>query len=171
MELELISLSKRKELTGVMKGRGIRAKVKSRGMSIAECLILMVILMVTVGALFTELTWSARTYSSAKQGLAARELLFSWVQTFESLWPNFQSKPVDAFKETATVLNGTWDAAGQLGRMGGFTVSAVEKGRAAGVLTLGIRIYSGENPTGDFVEMDKNYNLFSNEAVSDDALL
>jgi hypothetical protein len=154
-----------------MMGRGIRVKVKSRGMSIVECLILMVILMVAVRALFTELAWSTQTYSSAKQGLMAQELFFSWVQTFESLWPNFYSDPVDAFKETTTVMNGTWDAASQLGHIGGFTVSIVEKGRSDGALKLGIRIDSGKNSAENFMEMDRNYNFFSNEAVSDDALL
>ncbi|MDR3230979.1 MAG: hypothetical protein LBT65_06040 [Synergistaceae bacterium] len=146
-------------------------RIKSRGMSIVECLVLMVILAVTVGALFTELAWSARSYSFARQDLTAREVLFNWVQTFESLWPNFYADPVDAFREATIVLNGTWDAGRRLGRVGGFTIAAVDKGHSSGTLKLGIKIYSGEDPTENFVELERSYNSFSNEVVSDDVLL
>jgi hypothetical protein len=163
------STGRRKELIDMMTRKGVR--IKLCGTSIVECLILMIVMMVVVGALLTELTWSTKNYISAKQGLMAREILFNWVQTFESLWPDFYTNFEDACREATTVLNGTWDAAHRLGRIDGMIIETVDKGRSSGALRLGIRIYAAENSARKFLELDRRYNLFSNEVVSDNVLL
>ena len=74
-------------LIGIVKK--LNGRMKSRqGVSIVECVILIIIVAVAFGAVFSTLGWSAKNYAFAGQDTRSRVVLFNWVQAFESMWPN-----------------------------------------------------------------------------------
>ncbi|MDR1875448.1 MAG: hypothetical protein LBQ90_10620 [Synergistaceae bacterium] len=147
---------------------------KSRkGIGIAECLVLIVVLALATGAIFSTLGWSTGSYTFARREMKGRELLFNWVQTFESLWPTpGHPSPEDAFEKAANALNGTWDRTNRLARVNGFTIVPRAGQESAGKRVIDLKIYGGNNKTGKLiVSMGRSYNIFSSETVSDDSLL
>ncbi|MDR1979014.1 MAG: hypothetical protein LBQ42_09810 [Synergistaceae bacterium] len=142
-----------------------------KGISLAECLILIVVVMGVMAALFRELEWSAKSYAFAREDLKSQELFFNWVQTFESLWPNVYSDPEDAFQKVAVMLNGTWDDAKKIARVSKLVVEPQALGQSAGRMAIEIKIYSENSPQKLMVNLSRSYNSFSNDTVSDDASL
>jgi hypothetical protein len=136
-------------------------------MSIVECLILMIVVGVTFGAIFSTMGWATKSYAFGKQDKESRELLFSWVQTFESLWPNAYSDENYAIEAVSKMLGGTWT--GSEARIGGFILTVVNRGFVDGRLELDIAIRTGDSKK-NLVNVRRNYNSFSNETVSDDAV-
>jgi hypothetical protein len=132
-------------------------------------LILIIVVVVVMMALFTEMAWSTRSYTFAREDLKSRELFFNWVQTFESLWPNVYSDPERAFEETARMMNGEWDETEKITRVGGLAIGLQNEGRSNGNLRIGIKIYAEGNPGKYMVNTERRYNAFSNDTVSDDA--
>ena len=61
--------------------------LKRKGVSLVESLILIIVLLVTMGAIFATMVESQRSYAFHKQDRESREVLFAWVQAFESIWP------------------------------------------------------------------------------------
>ncbi|MDR1977285.1 MAG: hypothetical protein LBQ42_00970 [Synergistaceae bacterium] len=156
-----------------MKDCEIQKKLNSReGIGLAEALILMIILGVALIAIFSTLEWGSKSYTFARQEMQGRELLFNWVQTFESLWPTSSfPNPDDAFNATAASMGGSWNNANKQARVEGFTIETLTKPVNAGKLPISVRIYVGNSNKGKLVvSMDKSYNIFSNETVSDDSL-
>jgi hypothetical protein len=146
----------------------VQTRRKRKGMGIMECLILMIVVGLTFGAMFTTMAWATRSYASGKQDQESRELLFSWIQTFESLWPNAYGGDVDgAIRAASNMLGGTWSN-GEA-RIGGFTLTAVDAGLSGGNLELRVTIRASDSKK-TLVDLRRNYNAFSNETVSDDAV-
>ncbi|MDR3264968.1 MAG: hypothetical protein LBT15_03055, partial [Synergistaceae bacterium] len=108
----------------------------------------MIVLALALGAVFSSLEWSAKSYAFTRQDKKSREVLFSWVQHFESLWPGVYSDPDDAFEEVALSMNGTWIPANHFAHIEGFTVDAVDRQRSGGRMTLSIYIYAGADTAG-----------------------
>jgi hypothetical protein len=156
---------------------GTREKLRPmrsrRGIGIVECLILIIVLAVVVGAIFSTLNWSVKNYTFARQGMKGRELLFNWVQAFESQWPApGTASPEDAFKKVAEALNGRWDSANGLIRVNGLTIVPRAGQEVAGRRIINLKIYEGNNTTGKLiVNLSRSYNIFSSETVSDNSLL
>jgi hypothetical protein len=136
-------------------------------MGIAECLILMIVVGITFGAIFSTMAWATKSYVFSKQDKDSRELLFSWIQTFESLWPDAYSDVDEAIKTASVMLGGTW--ANNKAQIGGFTLTAAEVGLSGGNLELHVTIQA-EDSKKALVDLRRNYNAFSNETVSDDAV-
>jgi hypothetical protein len=136
-------------------------------MGIAECLILMIVVGITFGAIFSTMAWATKSYVFSKQDKDSRELFFSWIQTFESLWPDAYSDVDEAIKTASVMLGGTW--ANNKARIGGFTLTAVETDLSGGNLELHVTIQA-EDSKKALVDLRRNYNAFSNETVSDDAV-
>jgi hypothetical protein len=133
-----------------------------------ECLILIIIVGITFGAIFTTIAVATKSYAFSKQDKDSRELLFSWIQTFESLWPNTYSDDVDgAIKAASIMLGGTWT--GSEARIRSFTLRATNAGLSGGNLELRVKIWAGDSRK-PLVDLTRNYNAFSNETVSDDAV-
>jgi hypothetical protein len=161
----MLSTSKRSVTEG-------EKNVKShKGLSFVECLILIIVVLVVMMALFTELAWSSKSYIFAREDLKSRELFFNWVQTFESLWPDVCAEPEDAFEMTTLTMNGEWDDTKKIARVGGLTVEPRDLGQSDGRILIGIKIYSESDPQKFMVNVNRSYNAFSNDTVSDDALL
>jgi hypothetical protein len=137
-------------------------------MGITECLILMVVVGVTFGAIFSVMAAATRSYAFSKQDKDSRELFFSWVQTFESLWPDVYDDPDDAIEAAAPMFGGTW--VDGKARIGGFILKADNLGLSDGKLVLRITIQAGDSGK-TLVDLKNSYNSFSNETVSDDAVL
>ncbi|MDR1048999.1 MAG: hypothetical protein LBL51_04520 [Synergistaceae bacterium] len=146
-----------------------RAK-KRKGMSITESIILIVVVGITFGALFTVMSWSTKGYAFSKQDNGSRELLFSWIQTFESLWPGTYGVGGvdDAIEAAAKLLGGTCKD-GEA-RIGGFTLTAENAGLSDGILELHVTIRAIDSEK-NLVDLTRSYNAFSNETVSDDTVL
>jgi len=154
----------------VIKAAGKRRK----GISIVECIILMVVLGLTIGAIFTTMAWAQKSYAFGKQDKESRELFFSWVQSFESLWrPNHEDsdpKIEDAVEAVAIKMNGTYY--GGVSRIGVYTVTATDRTPASEVrkrlvLEITIRTAGRRDP---WVRLNRSFNWFSNETVSDDVV-
>jgi hypothetical protein len=144
-----------------------------KGIGIAECLILILVVGVTLGAIFTTLTWAVKNQSFTREDMACRELLFSWVQNFESLWPT-RLHPRDdvsgAVRAVAGMMNGRWDSAKKMARIGPFDVKAEESRRVNGKMVLKITIRGGGGNGKILVNLERGYNSYSNETVSDDVV-
>ena len=145
---------------------------KRKGMGITESLILILVVGITFGAIFTTMAWATRSYTFGKQDKESRELLFSWIQTFESLWPDIYDDDVngvnDAIEATSSLLGGTWIGGGEA-RIGAFTLTAVNFGLSGGSLDLRVTIQAGDSKK-TLVDLRRSYNSSSNETVSDDAV-
>jgi hypothetical protein len=140
-------------------------------MGIAECLILMVVVGITFGSIFTTMGWAVKSYTFSKQDKGSRELLFSWIQTFESLWPGAyggsETGANNAIQAASDMLGGTWT--GSAARIGGFTVTVSDLSLSGGNLELRVAI-RGSDSKKTLVDLKRHYNAFSNETVSDDAV-
>jgi hypothetical protein len=140
---------------------------KRKGIGIVECLILMVVVGVTFGAIFSTMAWATRSYAFSRQDKESRELLFSWIQTFESLWPDAFSDVDDAIEAASNMLGGTWT--GGRAQIGGYTLTALDSGLSEGHLELHVTIAVNDTRK-TLVDLRRRYNAFSNETVSDDAV-
>ncbi|MDR1623003.1 MAG: hypothetical protein LBS00_11565 [Synergistaceae bacterium] len=136
-------------------------------MSLVECMILMIVVGITFGAIFSTMAWATKSYVFSKQDKESRELFFSWIQTFESLWPGAYDDVDDAIEAASTMLGGTWS--GGKTRIGSFVLTAVNSGLSGGSLGLKITIQAGGS-NKNLVELTRFYNAFSNETVSDDTV-
>jgi hypothetical protein len=140
-------------------------------MSIAECIVLIVVVVLAMGAIFATLGWSSRNYTFSREEMKARELLFNWVQIFESLWPNLYGDVDEALAHTSTLQNGSWDENARTSQIDGFTIAANEQEQIDGGIRLAMRVFVGNVAGGRLVlNTTRDYNAFSNETVSDDSL-
>jgi hypothetical protein len=147
-----------------------------KGLSIVEVIILMIVVVVAMGAVFVTMTWANRTYTFSRQDLGSRQLLFSWVEGFESLWRNASMDVGATAKQVTEMLGGSWDLSLSQGHIGFLTITAAEvlpRDVSSGKMKLHItiladRVSNSYNNKREFVELDRSYNLFSNETVSDD---
>jgi len=159
-------------------------RTKRKGISIVESLILMLVLGVTFGAIFSTLGWAHRTHASSRHDRESRVLLFNWVQTFESFF-HLPPAPGDALvlgtvghaltasAEVTRLLGGTSStitgANRHTGQIGFFTVEATPVVAAApndGRLDLTVVIRS-EARRAPWVDLVKSFNRFSNDTVAD----
>jgi hypothetical protein len=153
-------------------------KTRRKGMSITENLILMVVLGITFGAIFTTLVWAQKTRVHSMLDRESRELLFSWVQAFESFFP--PDGP-----DLGTVADAVAAGSRATGRLGGVTIADTadaHTGRIGhfaltatptilplpyyGRINLQIVITSGGRHT-PWVDLVRRFNRFSSETVSD----
>jgi hypothetical protein len=139
------------------------------GVTIAECIILVVVVSVALGGLFTTMTWANNTYTFSKQDMGARGLLFSWVQGFESRWKDPMNVD-DTAKDVTQSMGGTWNSG--KGTIGTLTLTASEVARGNGRMKLRIAIFGGQsrkdNKDGKILDLERSFNLYSNDTVSDD---
>jgi hypothetical protein len=127
----------------------------------------MVVIGVTFSAIFSTMGWATKSYAFSKQDKESRELFFSWIQTFESLWPGTYSDVDDAVEAASSILGGTW--AGGKTQIGGYTLTAVNSGLSGGSLEMHVIIQVSDSKK-TLVNLKRNYNVFSNETVSDDTV-
>ena len=155
----------------------MKATAKRReGVSLVEVIFLLIVLSITLGAVFSTMAWAARSYAFGKQDKQSREVLFSWVQTFESMWPtaayranpgSWSSEARGQIQEVGRMM-GTWDGASNGARIGGYLVTATPSAPSTGKMDLTITISTG-NKT--WVEIRRSYNVYSCDTVSDDVLV
>ena len=163
--------------------RGVVFHARRRGISLVECVILVVVLMIAVGAVFSTLGMAQRTYTFHIQDKRAREVLFAWHQTFESMWPpseNFYKDTSGWQNQANAVIESTSEAMGfdligpsttspRPARVGGLEIEAeaVALDRRRGRLDLDITVKMG---SGKIIvnRVRRSYNIFSHETVSDD---
>jgi len=105
-------------------------KTRQKGASIVESLILMVVLALAFGAIFTMMTWAHKTHIHSRHYRESRELLFSFVQVFDAMFrpdninltgPALVSLADNAFSEAVTLMGGT-QAGVRRAQIRGFTV-------------------------------------------------
>ena len=149
-------------------------KTRRKGVGIVECLILMIIVGITFSAIFATMAWSQRSYIFSKQDKESRELLFSWVQAFESTWSPERgdsdsvkvNKAAQAIEAVAKALNSK-SYSGGVARIGNFDVTVRLGSLSGGKLPLKISIRSGGKT---WVDLERSFNAFSNETVPDYAV-
>lgn len=158
---------------------------RRKGVSLVEAMILILVLALTMGAMFATMAWASRTHAFGRQGTESRQVLFAWLQTFESvwppnnLWPPFDpNDPVPAPPPPGTIIQradeqivivgnmlGTWDAPSGRALIGSYTVQAVPAAQAGdGLMTLAITVRAGNR---ELVTLNRSFNIFSSDAVMD----
>ena len=156
--------------------------VKRKGVSIVECVILIIVLVVAIGAIFETTALAQRNYTSTKLERDSRNVLFNWVQTFESLWPPDGMNPHNAADASGAALVcieqvgnmlGTYSASERLTRIGALTVVATPSAPVGGSMGLNIVIRgSGSSRrSSPLLNLTRVYNLYTTETVSDDVLV
>ena len=153
-----------------------------KGISMVECVILIVVLMIAVGAVFTTLGMAQRNYAQHKQDKQAREVLFAWSQAFESLWPP-PGFDIDSTPTMAQVINQIMETNDNLGYQpvgdngaalaGGLYIHPTPSVLAVGRIVLDITIKLGSNgktivgKTGDTSTGLRSYNKYNSVTVVD----
>jgi hypothetical protein len=148
---------------------------KRSGVTIAESLILMLVLGLTFGAIFATMGWAQRSYIHNRLDRESRELFFNWVQAFDARWrPEHDhtnavlTNRADSLREeVALSLNGTF--ANGVAHIGAFTLEATprlidESNRR--VIEINIVIRSG-NRRDPWVNLVRVFSAQSNDGVSD----
>jgi len=158
---------------------------RRKGVSLIEVMILIIVLMVTLGAVFSTMAWANKTYTFGRQDKESRELLFRWVQIFESMWPPTpaddplwqQPSTIPAATLTSTAQGRIQRVGNTLGdnsattntaTIGAYTVTAIPVASGAGTVDITITIRShGKTLVRDLV---RNYNIYTTDTVSDDVI-
>ena len=153
---------------------------KRKGLSLVECIILIIVTLVTLGAIFATMGLAHKNYAAGKLDRDSREVLFSWIQTFESLWPTpaimnnpanvhneslLQAEANSIIQQTGSML-GTY--ASGVTTIGSFTVEAEPGALSNGSMVLHIEISGGGKK---IVDLFRRYNVYTTETVSDDILV
>ena len=147
-------------------------KTRRKGIGIIETIILMVVLGITFGAVFTTLEWAQRSHAFSRHDRESRELLFSWVQNFEAVWPSLEPDVGNAIRIVSAMMGGsvpTVSGVTHTAQLGLFTVAAQDMGQSNGARELRIVISGGRN--APWVELNRRFNMFSSETVSDDVVI
>jgi len=150
--------------------------IRRKGASLVESLILIIVVVISLGAIFASINFGLRTYSFGRQDLESRKLLFTWYQTFESVWPppGHQITPKPGPGALATAAQGQIEVVANMlgawhnGRaiIRGYSVQAEPAVVAAtGVLNVTITIRSGERVLVDSIV--RTFNTFSGDTVGD----
>ena len=147
--------------------------VRRKGFGVIECVILTVVLLVSIGAIFATMAAAQRSYTFHKLDRDSRELLFNWVQTFESLWPPdgmawtsaAASAQANVIIQEVGNLLGTY--ANGVARVGVFTVAAAPGALSNGSISLNVTIREGDRGR-TLVNLTRSYNIYTTETVSDD---
>lgn len=145
---------------------------RRKGVGIVEALILMIILGLAFSAIFNTLGWAQRTHISSRQDRESRELLFSWVQNFESAWrPAIGDTPAELTNKAgaafATVARDMMDGtfSNGIAQIGHFTVQATPTLNDRR-LDLRIVVRSADR-RAPWVDLTRSFNAFSTDTVSD----
>jgi len=143
---------------------------RRRGASLVESLILIIVVVMSLGAVFTTVNWSIRSYSAGRQDLESRKVLFTWYQTFEAMWQpqdrGAASLAAMAQTQIEAVGNtlGTWHNGVAIIR--GYTVEAVPTVQEnTGALNVTVTISSGGRVLVDSAV--RTFNIFFGESVAD----
>jgi hypothetical protein len=136
------------------------------GVSFVECLILMVVLAITMGAIFTAMQWGSKSYAFAKEDIERRLLIFNWCQAFESFYPGVTSDVKDAFARTTRFLGGSWDSVGGVASFKEGRIVISDHTSVPGIVSVRLRAHTDYGAAG-FV-LERRFNAFSSETVSDD---
>ena len=170
---------------------------RRKGISIVESLVLMIVLGVTFGAIFTTLGSAYRAHANSRHDRESREVLFSWVQAFESFFPpplipaptappGTPPPPpvppdINATANIAQALLAATQATQLMGgtpnntaimhtgtNVRGFTVQATPAINTTNVGVMDINIViSGVGRSAPWVTLSRSFNRFSNEMVPD----
>jgi len=149
-------------------------------------MILIIVLAVTMGAMFATMAWASRTQTFGRQDTESRQILFTWFKTFESVWPPaimwppfdpndpIPPMPTNAFLEghaddqieLVGGMLGVWDGSNNRAQIGAYTVTALPTADGgSGLLTVNITIMAGNRTVVG--PIDKNFNIFSSVTVLD----
>jgi len=161
------------------------AAKRRKGVSLVEAMILILVLAITMGAMFATMAWASRTYSFGRQDSESRQVLFRWVQTFESLWqpasvwppfdpntPNARPSNADLNNEANTRIAeaggilGVWDGTNNRAQIGSYSVEAIPAAdTASGMMNVTITVSAGNRIlVGPLVN---RFNTFASEFVED----
>lgn len=141
----------------------------SPGVSLVECIILMIVLTITIGAIFTVMHWGNKSYAFAREDMERRLLVFNWCQAFESFYPGVTKNVGEAFAQATAFLEGTWDADRGVAQFKSGSISIDELPAAPGILAIRLQAYGGGGGPAVFV-LDRRFNRHSSETVSDDVI-
>ena len=137
-----------------------------KGLGIVECLILIIVLVVSFSAMLATLSWGSRSYAFSRAQLESRMLLSCWAETLEAIFPDVIQEPEDAFEHVAKVMGGTWNAVAKTAIVHGTKLTAEVLSNVDGILKVGVKIERGEK---DF-ESNKIFNMYSSATVPDDGV-
>jgi len=147
---------------------------RRRGASLVESLILIIVVVMSLGAVFATINWGLRSYTAGRQDLESRQVLFTWYQTFESMWqPPVPPAPVlnavqlealaQAQIEAVGNILGTWNNGAA--NIRGYIVTAVPQVVQDRMLNVTITISSGNRVLVNNAE--RAFNIFIGASVAD----
>jgi type II secretory pathway pseudopilin PulG len=164
-----------REIGEIREKKDIKRLRRRKGVTIVECVILMIILGIVLWAIISTAAWSTELRVFAKEEINARILASSWFEVFESVNPEplpplppFNMNDTAAY--VAQVLDPTASGNPLTGFMiQGYRVLAEENSNTDGVRTVKLTLRWGqgskrENP----LVLERKINAKSSETVSDD---
>jgi type II secretory pathway pseudopilin PulG len=158
----------------MLRAKTMRLK-RRKGVTIVECVILMVVLGISMWAILSTAVWSAELRAFAKEEINARILASSWFEVFESVDPEPQP-PLPPFdmNDTAAYVAKVLDPNASGNPLSGFAIQgyrvlAEETANTEGVrsVRLTLRWGRGSKRENPYV-LVRRINARSSETVSDD---
>jgi hypothetical protein len=133
---------------------------------LVECVILIVVLLITMGAVMTTMQWGSRSYAFAKEDMERKQFLFNWCQAFESFYPGVTNDVNSAFAMATSYLGGSWEDQGGVANFKNRRIFISQLSADSGVVTVRLTSNQGTGTAG-FV-LDRRFNDSSRKTVSDD---
>jgi len=149
------------------------AAKRRKGVTIVESVILMIVLMLTFGAVFATLGWGQVTHIHSRNSRESMEVLFSFVQAFDAMFqPVGHEEPVvdlvnradGAFAGAAIALGGTFIGTAPLrAQVRSFSIEATPQPGPNRSLQLVINVRSGGSTWVN--QMTRTFSGFTNDVV------
>jgi Tfp pilus assembly protein PilV len=140
-------------------------KNQRRGVSIVECLILMIILAVTIGAIMETVAWSMHLQTSSRENMGAYLFINNWFETLES----FTSEEIASgdFSSAAGIRAMVEE---RMGKKGLYKFEVTRGPVAAnGVYTVCLRVRPSQVRTQHWLVVSRDINMFSTATAPDNA--
>ncbi|MDR1874798.1 MAG: hypothetical protein LBQ90_07300 [Synergistaceae bacterium] len=144
---------------------GFLQRSRRRGISIVECLILMVVVAIAIGAIMQTVAWSMNLQVTSRENMGAYLFVNNWFETLESLEPS----SIDA---------GNFSSAGDIraavqARMGKkppyrYEVTRGPTNLSGGVYTVRLEVWPSSTKARSLV-VSRDVNRFSTKTAPDNA--
>ena len=135
---------------------------RRRGISMIECLILMVVLGISIWAVMAALVWSMDLQTFSRHDIGSYMYASNWFEALESLPPG--TLAASDFNDAVVAVKNL------LGTGNAYRIEATRTGPSSGVYTVELKIFSTSSMRPPFV-VSRDINEFSNETVPDDKVL
>jgi hypothetical protein len=139
---------------------------RHRGVSIVECLILIIVLGITMGGIISTVLWASDLTSFNRAELGMRTVAASVFESLEAISPADLDANFDlAVAGVITTLGGNVGGSGNI--LGGFTLDARSISSVNGVRTISLTISVPSSKKRMPLVLERCINSFSEDTVDD----